>query len=348
MDNPNYQLTVKDKAGNIIGEFSDWLNLKFGDRHNNYGQATFDVPVTSADLLTLVSLRRYELYISRNGQIIWSGEQASDNVRLSVNDANLVTITSYTLFQMLEARLTDEYIRFEGIDQGQILKQLVDLSQAKTDGDFGFTFASIPATMSRDREYFSATIMDAFINMSNNINGIDFWVGHDKKIHIVPYRGIDRSNQYIFELGVNMLEPGISNNFSSPANSVRALGAGFDADQLVQTFTDAEARQTYKLREQRISEIDVSEADTLLSKAQDYASKYKQQVQAIDFKQVPNSSPAFGSLSIGDTARIRIRKGRYNINSKFRIYGYDITIGNEGEEYISYLVGDIPALAGVS
>lgn len=53
---PKYQIIVKDKGGNIIGEFSDFFNLKFSDILNNYGQCTFDVPITSSDSTKLISL----------------------------------------------------------------------------------------------------------------------------------------------------------------------------------------------------------------------------------------------------------------------------------------------------
>ncbi len=339
--NPKYQIIVKNKAGDVVGEFSTWFNLKFGDKLNGFGTCTFEVPLTHPDAAKLVSLRRYETYIARDGQIVWSGEQANEDVTIRANDPNLITVTSYTLIEMLNSRFTLPYVRYDNTDQGQILKALVDYSQGLTNGSLGYTFASIPTTMNRDREYQLNNIFEAFVNMSNVINGIDFWVDHDKVIHIVPYRGVDKSAQFKFELGVNMLSPRITNNFSSPANKAWAVGATDGTTQLIESYTDTGARATYGLREQVISDIDVSESATLIEKAQDFVAKNKQQVQSIYFQQIPNTFPALGAINIGDSIKCLINKGKFDINSDQRIYGYDVIIGNNGDENVSWLVGKI-------
>lgn len=339
MENPNYQILVKNKTGSILGEFSNWFQLKFSERHNNYGFATFQIPITSSELLNLVSLRRFEIVITRNGAPVWSGEQANRYVQILANNANLVTIECFTYFEQLNARYTEPYVRFDGVDQGEILKQLVEASQAKADGDFGFTFADIPATMNRDRDYQTYNIMQAFINMSNLINGIDFWIDHNKVIHIVPRRGLDKSKQFVFELGVNMLDPLIQDNFSSPGNRVIAMGAGFGTSQAMGEYIDTAARGRYLLREQVITDLDVSEVATLNSKAQSSVAKQKQLIQSLEFSQLPRTLPSFGSLAVGDSAGVILKEGSYDIKSPYRTYGYEVQIGDNGEEYVHYLIG---------
>lgn len=341
MENPDYQIIVKDKSGTTIGEFTEWFNLRFSDKLNNYGECSFDVPVTSDELDTLTSLRRYDVFILRNGEIVWSGEQANRSVSLEANSPQLLTIRCFTFFEMLNARYSPEFVRYEAEDQGQILKDLVDTSQALTDGDFGFTFDTIEATQDRDREYALYNIMEAFINMSNVIGGPDFWIDHDKVIHIVPYRGIDRSTQFIMEWGVNIYKSFIQENFSSPANEAIVIGAGFGSSQVIGGYTDTVARGIYKLRQQRISETDVSQVETLNDKGEDLVTAYKNPLVTIDFQQIPNTLPVFGSFTLGDSIRIKVKEGIYNINNVFRVYGYSVQIGNNGEEYISYLVSQI-------
>lgn len=336
--NPTYQIIVKDKEGNIIGEFTEWFNLRFSDRHNNYGECTFEVPVSSEELTTLSSLRRYEVFILRNGFTVWSGQQANRYVNIQANSPQMVTITCFTFFEMLNSRFTETYVRYDATDQGEILKDLVDTSQALEDGDFGFTFAPIPATMNRDREYATYNIMEAFINMSNVINGPDFWIDHDKVIHIVPYRGIDKSPTVVLEWGVNILNADIQENFATPANEAIVLGSGFGSSQEIGGYTDESAREIYGLRQQRVSETDVSEVDTLNDKGEAVVNMYKQALVTIDFSQIPNTTPEFGSISIGDSVRVRIQEGIYDINNVFRIYGYTVAIGETGEENISYLI----------
>lgn len=335
---PRYQIFIRDKESNILGEITQYQNLKFSDKHNNWGQCTFQLPSISEELAELVALRRYETLVYRNGDIVWSGEQATRFGTLRANDPELITVTSYTFLEMLAHRTTIAYVRYDNTDQGLILKDLVDDSQDLTDGDLGFTFASITATMSRDREYYRYKISDAFINMSNNINGIDFYITHDKVIHIVEFRGIDQSTQTIFEFGVNILEAEITEDFSTPSNQAFVLGSGLGSEQVEGSYIDTDARSVYKLRQQTISEIDVSSTDNLDDKAEAYVRKYKNSLDTISFTQIPNSQPQFGTISIGDSIRIKINKGIYNINNIYRVYGYEVQVGQNGEEYISYLV----------
>lgn len=340
--NPDYQIIVKNKAGDVLGEITGFLNLKFGDRLNDYGTATFDLPIESPDLVNLISLCSYEIYIQRDGRTLWSGEQKLRKVRIQANDPCLVTITSYTLISMLKDRLTERAISYDAnfvqVEQGAILKHLVDVSQAKTDGDYGFTFAAIPDVMLRDRGYDKDNIFDCFVNMSNVINGIDFWCDHNKVIHFSARRGVDRSNEYGFELGINMLQPGITDDFSSPANTGFVLGAGLPPDQLIGNYVDTGARNTYKLREQKISQVDVSEQDTLDGKAEELVNTNKEQIRTVDFQQIPNTNPEFGVLDTGDSAGVTLHKGPYSINKPFRITGYDVAIGKNGDETVSWIV----------
>lgn len=341
MSNPTYQIMSRDKEGNILGEFTQFQSLRFSGRHNNFGQCSFQVPVDSDELRALVSMRRYETLILRNGTIVWSGEQANRETRLQANSANLTTVVSYEFFEMLNSFYTDPFIRYQETDQGEILKDLVDTRQLEDFGDAGFTFSSITPTKDRDREYNNYNIMDAYINMSNVIDGPDFWIDEDKVIHIVPFRGIDKSTQTIFEYGTNILNCQISEDFSSPGNQAIMLGSGFGSEQTVVVVDESASQGIYGLRQQVQAEVDVSEDDNLADKGLALIRKHRSPILSISFTQIPNTLPVFNTAGIGDSVRIKVNNGIYDINNIFRIYGYDVEIGDNGEEYISYLVGQI-------
>lgn len=334
-----YQIIIRDKSGNELGEFTEWQSLRFNDKLNNYGSCSFYVPVTSQELLSLVSLRRYETIIKRDGQIVWAGEQANRHVSLQRNSANLVEIISFTFLEMLNSRYTPAFVRYDATDQGEILQDLVEDSQAVTDGDLGFTFGTVETTVNRDREYYTQNIMEAYINMSNVIDGPDFYITHDKEINIVAHKGIDKSRTVIFEWGTNIESVDIDDNFSNPCNQALVLGAGFGSNQGIGTFTDATVRGIYKLRQQRVSEIDVSDQDTLDAKAEALVRKYKTPLMSLDMVQLPNKLPNFGTFALGDTGQVRIQHGIYNIDNRFRNYGYNVSVSKDNKESISYIVG---------
>ncbi len=336
---PKYQILVKNKSGVSIGEFSSFFNLKYSDVHNYYGVATFSIPIDSPDAETLVSLRQYDIYIIRDGVVRWAGEQVNADVTIEANSPNLVTITCYSFIEQLNGRLTLPYVRYDATDQAEILKALVVESQARTNGNFGYTFAPIVATKPRDREYKLSNIFEAHVNMTNVINGLDIWCDTDRQIHYSSARGEDKSASYILELGVNIQRLTINDNFSSPANTVFAVGSSDGQDQIIESYVDAGARSTYLLREQTLSAIDVSEANTLIDKAQDLVNRNKQLVRTISVDQLPNTTPTIADVDVGDYLRFKMEKGRYDIDLSYRIFGYECSIGQVGEEYVHYVLG---------
>lgn len=336
---PNYSIVVRDKDSNYIGEFTSWAGLKFSEKMNNYGSCSFQVPVTSDELEYLVSMRRYETVIRRNGVDVWAGEQTNRYGSLSVDNPNWITITSHTFEEMLNHMYTPRFVRYEQEDEGDILKDLVDTFQAQTDGDLGLTFGTYLTGTDRDREYNTFNILEAFINMSNVIGGPDFWVTKDKVIHIMPHRGIDKSVDTIFEWKVNIKSISISEDFSNPATKATILGAGFGSEQLIYSEENASLRAVYGLREQRSSEVDVSIESTLEAKAQALIRKYKQPLMTVQLTQVSATLPSFGSVGLGDTVRVKLDEGFYAINNKFRVYGYEVSIDRDGKESIEYIIG---------
>lgn len=338
---PKHQIIVKDKNANIVGEISDWFDLKFSDQLNNYGQCTFSIPIDSDDAVKLISLRRFEVEIVQNGITVWAGEQVNADVTVAANSPNLVTVTCYTYIEMLNSRYTPQYIRYDQVDQAEILKRLIEDSQAKPDGNFGFTFAPFIPTKLRDREYKLDNIMESIINMSNVIDGIDFWIDSKKVVRFgSPQRGSDKSNQFGFEWGVNVNQLQVTDSFSSPANTGYAIGSSDGLTPLISTFVDLSTRATYKLREQTLSAIDISENVTLSGKAQDLVNSNKNARRTLRMTQIPNTTPSLENLQPGDSINVRFKKGRYDLNTPFRILGYECTIGEVGESNVSWILAD--------
>src|SRR5690606_12070025 len=91
-----YRILVRDENDEFIGEFETFQSLKWSKRLNNFGQAEFRILADDPKAQSLVSLRRYSVWIYRykNGveKLVWSGEQAMRGATLREDRNNWVTI----------------------------------------------------------------------------------------------------------------------------------------------------------------------------------------------------------------------------------------------------------------
>jgi hypothetical protein len=331
-----YKIRVRNKSGEILGDFNTWQGLQFKERLNNYGGCSFNVPVSDPDTFDLIGLRTLETLILKNDVIVWAGEQVARDVELSANSNNRIELISYSFFELLNHMYSSTFIRYEGIDQGQILKDLVDTWQALPNGDLGITFNTIPATELRDRSYYNYNVMQAWENMSKVLGGPDFYFHPNKSVDILPRIGVDRSKSVFFQWGVNIEKVQIRQDFVNPTNRAIMLGEGFGEEQLVVTGTNSTLASVYGLRGQTFSEIDINNSDLLIDKAVSNIQRFGTALTTITFDQIQGTSPGFGSVRVGDIVRIKVNEGIYNINNNFRIYEYNVKVDNEGRETVSY------------
>lgn len=335
-----YRLVVKNKAGETLGEFENYSGLKFNRYLNNYGSIEFRLPANDPKLQSLVALRQYEVYLYRDNLLLTAGEQALRGGRLAADSPNFVTITCFDWLELLNHRITAPFRRFENVDAGMIAWTMIDESQGLTDGDFGITQGAIQPTKPRDREYQSKNIMEAIIQLTEVIGGFDFEITPDKVFNVYERKGLDRSNQFVFEWGTNFREVGVVEDFSRPCNQAIVLGEGFGETQAMRVRTDVAAREIHGLRQQRVSYVDVSQDDTLDDKGDAVTRKHKQAVLSLGVKMLPAVDPVLGSLSIGDTVRVRLKDGFYNIDNRFRIYGYNVSVSEDNEESVEYFISN--------
>ncbi len=336
---PDYRVVITEKDGTEIGEIKNYLSIRFEKRLNNYGTCEIKLPLNEPELTSLISLRKYETKIYRDDVLVWAGEQVHLVGTLSKSNEDPVTLTSFDYLELFNSRFTDSSAIYISTDAGAIAWDLINDSQNKTDGDFGVEKGSIETTVDRDRSYYTANIMQSIINLSSVVNGFDFEITDEKIFNVYARKGIDRSSTVSFEYGLNMANNiKIESDFTKPVNQAIALGSGFNENQLREEVTDTASRAVNKLRQGRSVNSDVSSTTTLQEKGQEVITQFKQPLINVSFKQVPNTTPNFGSLLIGDSVRIRIFTGIFQIDNTFRIYGLTVSVSQSGEETIEYLV----------
>lgn len=334
-----YQLIVKNRAGNVIGEFESFRKLSFGKKVNDYGSCSFEVPIKNPKIASLISLRQYSVWVYRLGELIWSGEQAVRSARLNENSNNWATIYCYGWFELLEHRYLSSQKTYDQIEAGEIAWDLIDTLQA--DSDMGILKGDIAETMLRDRTYDDTqNVYEAIVNLTNVINGFDFEINDNKVFNVYEEIGVDRTD-LILEYGYNIKTVDITEDFKNPVNRAIVLGDSGDIeDPLRITRNNTDLQALYGVREGLLNEMMVTEISTLQEKGDALIRKRGNELFRVTLDLIKSSFPTIGDFALGDTITLKIQNGIYNIERPFRIYEWSINYEDTGVEILDLVLGD--------
>lgn len=341
-----YRIIVRDENDVVLGEFENFKDLKFGKRLNNYGTAEFKIPANDPKAALLVSLRKYTVWIyyqkDANTTLVWSGEQAAREGNLDNAGNNWCTIHCYDWLEQLNSRYTDSEVIFTADDAGQIAWDLIDTTQGQTNGDFGITEGTIEATTDRDRTYYNQNIMEAIINLSGVISGFDFEITNERVFNVYEVMGVDRTNEIILEYGVNIESAKVFEDFTQPVN--RGIVIGQSTDDLVNLIrverNDTGLQSEFKVREFLISEMDVSETDTMEEKGDALIQKYGQALLKVDMKMASVLEPNITQFGLGDGITLKVQSGIYDIVGQYRVFEWEVTFNDNNQENLSLVLGN--------
>ena len=342
-----YTIKVKNSNGDFIGEFETFRALKFSKNLNGYGSCSFEVPVADLRGGLLIVPRRYSVYIYRRankeyeGTLVWAGEQVLRNAHLKANGDDWIEVHCHSWFEGLYHRYTAQQVRFDQIDAGEIAWDMINTTQSEAHGDMGIVRGNIEETMRRDREYYNQNIGEAIVNLSNVISGFDFEITDEKEFNVYPVKGQDKSDEIVFELGMNVKEMDIKEDFVNPVNRAIILGEATDESDLQRIERENENfMQTNGLREGLLSEMDIADVRTLEDRGDAMLRKYQLPLTTITMGVLESSAPSITDFELGDLIRVIAEKGLYNINKEYRVFGYELTLGEKNEEALKLILGD--------
>lgn len=337
----NYQLLVKNAAGEYIGQITQFRNLRFGKRLNNYGSAEFDISVRDGKAASLIQLRKNTIEIRKKYTIdteVWAGEQAVLRASLEQSGNSWMTITCYTFFEQLQHRMTGAEVSFDDTDQGQIAWSLINTTNM--DSDTGITQGIIEATTQRDRTYYNQNVYEAITNLSETISGFDFEVTDSKEFNVYSVKGVDKTDSIIIKYGKNAINVVIEQDFRNPVTRAVVLGEASGEDSLQRVEReDAGQIAEYGLREGRIQDMDVSTVGSLQAKGDSLLRKFSSPLIKVDFNLVRNFEPSVENFSEGDSIRLILKDGYFNIDEEYRIFEWNMTIDETSTENLSLVLG---------
>lgn len=345
----SYRIQVKTKAGVTVGEFNTFKSLSFGKRLNNYGTASFQLPVNDPKAGSLVALRLYCVYIYQvlDGveTLVWAGEQALREGKLDDKGNNWVTIHSYTWLEQLNSRFTVAERVFTAMDQGRIAMTLIDETQADTDGDLLITEGTIETTLDRDIVFNNQNIMEGIIKLGDTVNGFDHEITDARVFNAYVLKGADLTEQIILEYGRNITSCQIIEDFTNPATRSIVTGEEYGGTDISRIETEsAPGLALYGLREYMFNETDVVSDTSLEDRGAAILRKYGTHVMKIEC-QIKKSSVSVTSFALGDLIKVKVVNGIYNIDQDYRIYEWSVQYNDDNTETLQLTLSTLNATA---
>lgn len=329
-----HRIEIYSSSDVLLAILDKARNIRYEQKLNDSSSFSFSLDFRDPKA-TEANLQGGQNYIKyfRGTQLQFSGEMVRWDVSLDETSETINVVCADWVW-ILKDRHTVASDVHTAQNEGEILQDLITDTQALSDGDLGITFGVNLATSIRDRTYEDKNLRDAFIQMSNIINGVDFEITPDRVLNIYDKKGVDRSSSHVFEFGVNLESLGHSRDWTGLANDLR----GYGNDALVVERDDASSQSTYGRRMQTPSFPDVSVQTTLEGHLDDILRTGSVPNTEYSCALLPGSEPLFGTYELGDTVTIKVNEGFILINQAVRIYGWSVSVDDDWKESISLLI----------
>lgn len=267
----------------------------------------------------------FHIYLDRAriwGGYLWTVEKSEDMVRFGGEG----------FFSRFGKRAITETKNYSsGWDQYDLVWDLIDYSQDKTNGNLGITRDSTsPSGVTRYDvfpQHEQKKIDDVIRNIAERDNGFDFEIDPYKRWKVYNRKG--GNSGLVFELGKNIRTYTYRlDGISSMVSDFRALGRGEGTVRPISHVFDAGARGQFGMLEDSRA-YDFTSQSSLDDAAAEYLRLTKQPREDISVF-VITDDPPFGAYTTGDTARVKIIDGYTNINRDMRIKTIVVNVPDEG------------------
>lgn len=331
-----YSLKIKDKDDNYIEEITSWQSLAYWWELNRSGGCTisFNVDDVKFNMSNLFPAIRY-IDIFRGERKIWSGilsEVSGEIDKIS----GIITLSFSGYLILLEKMEVNPAGRiFTDVDQGTILWTLIDDFQNLPNGGYGITEGNVATGVNRDRTYAPfKNLYDAFIQMTEVINGCDLEITENKVLNVYARKG-KRLKAIVFEYpGKNV--NGLNFNFAMKdlINQANVIGCGEGDDLLYSVAHNIQSQMVYLLMQKSFVHSDVIIKDTLTEHARKYVEEYKDPTQIYGLDVRDTVDTALKSYATGDEVRLKISKGYLEIDTYKRIKKLSVSVDQNEKESV--------------
>lgn len=309
-----YNLDVANSQFVFLGDCITYSNLYYDTVLNGIGTCTFDLSVYDEFAKPKYLKRKGNvIFVKRDGQPVWFGTIGNENG--SIEDiTGTIQVQAYEYLYYFKNRYTPKSVIYSQVEQCTIAWDLINDSQALTNGTLLIAQGNSPTSMLRDRNYSYATISDALTNLTNVIAGFDFSfdpvMDANSRLSSVlfncyyPRKGSKRVDLGTLSLGVNVQVCDWV-TISDLTNSVILEGAG-TGTPISYLAEDTASEQAYTLAQIYSAQKDVSDYDTLSKNGAALLNANKVEGYRFTLQAMPNSNITVGTIGTGDSVIVDI------------------------------------------
>lgn len=301
---------------------------------------TFSIP-GDHEQATLIRELVTDVMVNLNGTDLvrmraWNGvdncQETGYSVSYNFNDYRAVLARR-------KLRATMFALNYSGVDQATVALGIINAVEGYTNGDYGITAGvgattGVPIDFAVKEGQWAAKEIDT---MAKKSNGFDWDIGPDMKLNIYyPSRGA--SNGASIEYGKSISTFSRSKNPSNFANDVAGTGdtsLGVVQVQSATITTDPEGRW-----DAVVSFPDISVAATLTARTNGALDDLKTQPTAYNVELAPGFWKGPSHIGLGDTVRVKVKRGRINDDLNMRVYGIGISIDDDGRYDVTTEAGE--------
>lgn len=349
MANPNYKielyrLSVTQSRLDKIDEIITYDNLKYGDKLNGIGSASFSLDIHDPKG-QIENLRRFvtQVAIKRNNTIVWVGGINKNSFSYQ-NNKGITNVSALSYLAHLSNRFTPSDYKKRSVDAGVIAWDLINTVQTRTNGELMIREGTIETIGDIDESLSYASVASALMNQSNNLTGYTFnfvpvQSANGNLDHILfnvyKYFGNVRNELPPLEIGTTV-DRIVATTQDNITNSGTAEGAGTNNDVLTRIASNAPSQLAYTRREGVYSFKDISLGTTLQLKINNIINKFKVDRYDLNLDLTPNTELRYGAFGLGDILKCNIvLPNGFTIDNYVRVIELGVDVTKEGVEYLT-------------
>lgn len=349
---PNYVVLIKSKDGLTSYEFRGVSDIQYEWYENEVGRCYFKIPTNDLILnSTSIPANSFqEIIIFRNGSLVWQGFVAY--VFDTVNTCNIYGLTYMELFKWYRSGYKTVYTAKK--IGSEFISPIYDIAAALGDSILARitkgTIQNPYNTSTAVEKVITKTVYDEpFYELLQDMVAIsraDSPVGAWKQdaVFEVTFNettptfnfwrnvGSDKAD-VIYQLDSEIVDFSYGTDFRFIQNDIKGFGVIAGPDVITSPQTEATSITGYYRRQISPYYGSVTNQTQLDEKTKDFLKEYKDPLRHFSITLAAGMTP-FNGYSMGDGIKIRINRGRINLDEFFRVIGMEVSLENKGVEIV--------------